>query len=151
MRKPTPVSSRFWKHVKKSQDKEGCWVWVGSFGGGPYGQITEAVAPYKRKMHRPSRVSWEMHFGPIPAGMWVLHHCDNPPCVRPDHLFIGNRSDNIRDAIAKGRIPPPAGQSKKPHCLNRHEYVPGSFSINNRGHRVCLLCTRIRDRLRRPV
>jgi hypothetical protein len=49
------------------------------------------------------RMSWEMHFGPIPEGMLVLHHCDVRRCVRPDHLFLGTARDNTRDMIAKGR------------------------------------------------
>ena len=49
------------------------------------------------------RISWELHFGPVPEGLHVLHHCDVPRCVRPDHLFIGTRSDNMADMQAKGR------------------------------------------------
>lgn len=49
------------------------------------------------------RISWQLHFGPIPLGMWVLHHCDNPPCVRPDHLFLGTHPENMADRMAKGR------------------------------------------------
>jgi hypothetical protein len=52
------------------------------------------------------RLAWEMVNGPIPEGMFICHHCDNPPCVRPDHLFCGSPSDNVRDAIQKGRIWP---------------------------------------------
>lgn len=48
-------------------------------------------------------ISWEIHFGPIPDGLKVLHHCDNPPCVRPDHLFVGTQADNMRDMRAKAR------------------------------------------------
>lgn len=49
------------------------------------------------------RVSWEIHNGPIPKGKWVLHKCDNPPCIRPKHLFLGTRLDNVRDMEMKGR------------------------------------------------
>lgn len=49
------------------------------------------------------RYSWTLAYGAIPAGMSVLHRCDNPPCVRPDHLFLGTRADNVRDMYAKGR------------------------------------------------
>lgn len=49
------------------------------------------------------RISWVLAFGPIPDGLNVLHHCDNPPCVRPDHLFLGTHRQNIADKVAKGR------------------------------------------------
>lgn len=47
--------------------------------------------------------SWQIHNGPIPDGLWVLHHCDNPVCVNPAHLFVGSNLDNVRDSISKGR------------------------------------------------
>jgi hypothetical protein len=50
-----------------------------------------------------THVAWELVNGPIPNGMCVLHRCDNPPCVRPDHLFLGTRRDNVLDMAAKGR------------------------------------------------
>ncbi len=49
------------------------------------------------------RVSWELHRGPIPAGVYVLHRCDVPACVNPEHLFLGSAADNVQDMIAKGR------------------------------------------------
>lgn len=52
---------------------------------------------------RASRVAYEIYVGPIPAGLHVLHKCDNPPCVNPDHLFVGTPLDNARDCSAKGR------------------------------------------------
>ncbi len=50
-----------------------------------------------------SRAAWEMVNGPIPTGMFACHHCDNPPCVRPDHLFLGTPKDNTEDMLRKGR------------------------------------------------
>ena len=49
------------------------------------------------------RAAWELANGPVPNGMSVLHRCDNPPCVRPEHLFVGTQKDNVRDMIEKGR------------------------------------------------
>jgi hypothetical protein len=64
-----------------------------------YGQIrlTKGICHYTH------RISWELSFGKIPRGKLVCHHCDNPPCVRPDHLFLGTHKDNIQDMIRKGR------------------------------------------------
>ena len=90
------VADRFWAKVQKT---DGCWLWTGARKGSEnYGFFyTEGKQRYAH------RVSWEMANGPIPAGMLVCHRCDNPPCVRPDHLFIGTVLDNNRDAIGKGR------------------------------------------------
>jgi hypothetical protein len=60
------------------------------------------------KLKGAHRLSWEIHYGPIPDGMFVCHRCDNRGCVRPDHLFLGTHSDNMCDAYAKGRIVSPA-------------------------------------------
>lgn len=62
--------------------------------------MTEAGKRYTKPSHR---LSYEMHIGEIPSGMRVLHRCDNPPCIRPDHLFLGTDLDNVRDATSKGR------------------------------------------------
>lgn len=95
---------KFWKHVRKS---DGCWEWTGSFAKG-YGrlQLNGKRKTCKKRAHiQAHRFSWELHFGPIPKGLFVCHHCDNKRCVRPDHLFLGTASDNHLDAVAKGRIP----------------------------------------------
>ena len=88
--------ARYWSKVKKTDD--GCWEWVGSRQQRGDGNLRAAGRDYLAH-----RVSWEIAHGPIPAGMLICHHCDNPPCVRPDHLFLGTQADNIRDMFNKGR------------------------------------------------
>lgn len=90
---------RFWDLVDK-QDEEGCWLWKGSIydTGMGYG-----VLSYQSKHLQAHRVSYELEYGEIPVGLCVLHKCDNPPCVRPDHLFLGTRKDNAEDRHRKGR------------------------------------------------
>jgi len=89
------LKARFWAKVKISG---GCWEWQANRNPFGYGQIRIEGIP--RNSHR---VSWELAHGPIPPKMRVLHKCDNPPCVRPDHLFLGTQADNMRDMVAKGR------------------------------------------------
>ena len=86
---------RFWGKVVKS---DGCWLWTGNKFQG-YGQIR-----FAGKTRRAHRVAWELTRGSIPAGLYVCHHCDNPSCVNPGHLFLGTQTDNMRDCLAKGRF-----------------------------------------------
>lgn len=82
-----------------------CMEWpLGKRGG--YGRVT--VLGVRRTV---THVAFEMACGPIPDGMFVCHKCDNPPCFRPDHLFLGTKLDNARDREAKGRNRPPKGES----------------------------------------
>ena len=79
--------------------KKECWMWTGYRTPDGYGRIQ---INYKRiKAHR---LSWEVHNGSIPEGLFVLHKCDVRDCVNPNHLFLGTQKDNIHDAIKKGRI-----------------------------------------------
>jgi hypothetical protein len=89
------LGTRFWRKVEKGED---CWEWVGFRGPLGYGRTT-----IKKRLFLAHRVAWALSFGPIPPGLWVLHHCDNPPCVRPEHLFLGTQQDNVEDMWAKGR------------------------------------------------
>lgn len=95
----TPAE-RLWRNVEKS---DRCWLWLGSTNHG-YGQIKVAGIP-----KRTHRLVWELTFGPIPDGLDVCHHCDRPPCVRPDHLFLGTALHNAHDKIRKGRAGNGAG------------------------------------------
>ena len=94
-----PLADRFWERVKKTAT---CWLWTGATNGVGYGLIGKGRAGEGNAYAH--RVSWEIHFGPIPAGLYVCHSCDNPPCVRPDHLFVASNSQNIIDARDKGRL-----------------------------------------------
>jgi hypothetical protein len=79
----------------------GCWIWIRERDKDGYGEIS--VHGIKRQKLKAHRVSWEVFKGPIPLGLNVLHKCDNPPCINPDHLFLGTQKDNIQDMITKGR------------------------------------------------
>lgn len=92
-----PLEQRFWSKVEKTPS---CWLWTATklTSGFPYGMIgTDGT---NKLAHR---VSYELAYGGIPEGMNVLHHCDNPSCVRPDHLFLGTQKENAHDMARKGR------------------------------------------------
>jgi hypothetical protein len=97
--KPKSLAERYWKRVIVNE--VGCWEWNGSTN--PFGYAK--LGTHEGGWHPAHRVSWEIHFGPILDGLHVLHKCDNPPCSRPDHLFLGTELDNIYDKISKGRNP----------------------------------------------
>lgn len=94
----TPIAVRFWAKVQKS---EGCWLWLGSRDHHGYGQIARGGRHGGHtKAHR---LAYQLQVGAIPPGMHVLHRCDNPACVRADHLFLGDHTANMRDMWGKGR------------------------------------------------
>ena len=89
------IRDRFFSKVEKTKS---CWLWVGAKTGNGYGAIK-----VNGKMRPAHRVSYELHLGPIPDGLIVLHKCDNPGCVRPMHLRAGTHKDNTADMIRKNR------------------------------------------------
>lgn len=95
------MSERFWSKVQKS---EGCWEWQGERRPGAfcYGRFEQYLDGEILRVAA-HRMAWTLEHGPIPQGLCVLHRCDNPPCVRPDHLFLGTMADNTHDMMAKGR------------------------------------------------
>lgn len=95
-----PLHERFWSYVDKTDT---CWLWRGSKNANGYGQLSETSGREKPKSHRAHRLSWELHYGAIPPGLCVLHRCDSPACVNPDHLFLGSQRENMHDMIRKGR------------------------------------------------
>lgn len=91
--------ARFWSKVDKSTtDPDGCWTWTKYLD--PEGYALIYVKPKMRLVHR---FSYLIAYGILPDDLKVLHKCDNPSCVRPDHLFLGTQLDNIRDRDQKGR------------------------------------------------
>ncbi len=96
----------FWRNVNKTN---GCWNWTGGKSSG-YGWLS-------KERIRTHRYSYILANGNIPDGLFVCHKCDNKLCVRPDHLFLGTRSDNMQDASKKGRLPQQSGEFSGRHRL----------------------------------
>lgn len=95
--KQCSVTCRFWSKVAVGS---GCFEWQGGlFTKTGYGQF--ALTPSKPITAH--RMSWELVHGAVPAGLQLLHRCDNRRCVKPEHLFLGTQADNVRDMVEKGR------------------------------------------------
>lgn len=94
--------NRFWEKVQKT---ETCWLWKGAVNwtAGGYGKIPTSRKAGRRRFLSAHRVAWELQVGEIPHGFCVLHRCDTPLCVNPDHLFLGTQTDNVMDMLKKGR------------------------------------------------
>ena len=89
------AEQRFWSYVDRSGE---CWTWLGHKNPKGYGSFS-----FRSRSVRAHRFVWELTRGPIPEGLWVLHHCDNPACVNPSHLWLGDNTDNTRDRQNKRR------------------------------------------------
>ena len=118
-----------------------CWTWTAATmsGRGRFVLFKKAVSA--------SRVAYVLFIGAIPRGLWVLHKCDNPACVRPTHLFLGTNSDNMRDAVKKKRHV----DARKTHCIRGHKFTKNNTDVRVRSRgrsRECVACQVLRGKRR---
>lgn len=128
---------RFWSKVLIGNE---CWEWQAACHRHGHGMFA-----LRGRMHYAHRVAWELWYGPVPDGLFVLHRCDNPPCARPDHLFLGTQTDNMADAFQKGRMVfPVSANGHKTHCPKGH-VLDGTKTYGGSTHRFCRTCKRAQD------
>ena len=138
------ITERLWGHMVRADN--GCLEWTRCTNTDGYGQIK-----VNGKVIKTHRLAWTLANGPIPDGLNVLHHCDNPPCGETEpseeypegHLFLGTVAMNVADRVAKGRTRTGMGRhnAAKTHCPQRHEYTEANTYVNpTSGGRGCRAC-----------
>lgn len=131
---------RFW--AKFTVDDNGCWIWTGAIVANGYGSF--GMNNGSQLAHR---VAYELLVGPIPDGMEMDHLCRVRRCVNPEHLEPVTKYENYKRGDAPGILV--GWNARKTHCKNGHEYVEGSYSVNEKGWRRCLICQRDYQNARR--
>lgn len=132
--KKDPIK-RFWEKVSKQagQGPKGfCWQWRGS--------KKRPMFSFKGMNLGAARFAYEIQKGKIPKGLWVLHKCDNPICMRGTHLFLGTRFDNLADMFKKKRD----YNSAKTHCVHGHPYDKKNTGYYH-GRRWCRACSKLKN------
>lgn len=146
---------RFWANVQRTPD--GCWPWMGEITNKGYGSLS-IYSNDRRHRVLAHRLSVVIATGADIDGRVVMHTCDNPPCVNPDHLRVGTQADNMRDALSKGRLDldglaigqamPKAANAKKTACKHGHDYTPENTYLDRKGYRRCRECAHQHQRQR---
>lgn len=141
-----PVAERLWRRVDKREF--GCWEWTGSVAGQyGHGRISYFREDGAKRGIYTHRLAWELIVGPIPEGLWVLHHCDNPRCVRADpdptksHLFLGTHQDNMDDMVTKGRHADLSGE-RGPRAVLTEQQVRAARDLRVSGATIPALARR---------
>lgn len=128
----------FWAKVNKT---DSCWLWTGATCVRGYGILT-----FQGNAWRAHRLSYTLTNCSIPIGMFICHKCDNPLCVRPDHLFAGTQSSNMRDMVAKGRGYH-IGYANRTHCKRGHPFNDTNTKFSrDAGYRMCRICIRLKKK-----
>jgi hypothetical protein len=135
----SPIADRL--HAKLVPMPNGCIEFTGNRYRTGYGKLR--VGPKGAGVARAHRLAWEINNGPIPEGLFVLHHCDNRICCNPEHLYVGTKADNMRDMSVRRR----SRNAKKSHCVNGHEFtpentVPRPLTTSGKVGRRCVTCRR---------
>lgn len=152
MPKNTPIPGRWVEKIAS----ENCWIWTAATDRDGYGKF-QYPGPDGQVHERAHRWAYEHFVGPIPDGHVVMHRCDTPSCVNPNHLDVGTPIENNDDKIAKGRQTKRWGnalnRARQTHCKRGHPLSGRNLWINPKtGHRRCKQCTadRARERYHRP-
>ena len=112
------------------EPNSGCFLWLGTVTGRGYGRLRSGGRVYAAH-----RFAWMLEHGPIPPGLFVLHRCDNPPCVNTRHLFLGTAADNAHDCVSKGRH----AEQRRRSCTKGHA-LDGVRTLKGRRSRYCKEC-----------
>ncbi len=145
MPRSCPFPERFWRHVNKNGPLHPvlgtrCWVWTASTSEFGYGVTHDADG----RTILAHRLSYQLEHGvTLASEICILHRCDNPPCVSPEHLFEGDRVINNEDMRSKGRACIPnlgEFQRSKTHCPRGHEYTAANTYRKKNGYRECYAC-----------
>lgn len=137
---------RFFSYVDYSDH---CWNWTGGLNKGRKGY---GIFWNGNKTEVASRWSYKFFVGDIPSGQLICHHCDNPPCVNPFHLYAGTEQDNANDASERGHWAPQKPgyvhyRSKQTHCLRGHEFTKENTGFYKSGSRRCKKCSKIHSQI----
>lgn len=129
----------FWYRVSPN-DENGCWEWTGP--STPHGYGTQSSGTKEQRAHR---LSYQMFFGDIPDGLWILHKCDNRRCVNPAHLYAGTPMDNVVDRRERKRFV--CNKQKRIRetgkCMKGlHDWTPENIRRTKQGRNLCLACNR---------